>query len=209
MVYVSADMKLKYFLGRKPSVVSRLARKMLLLGYMGSLGRLFLVDKELNLYSYELLQPVLQYQQAVLEKDFELAEKLFPSIPPNAHLKLAKFLEINEYKDYAYKITPDAGHKLSLAIELGLLDEALELARQSGKPSSWKQVGDLSLAKGHFDTAEKCFQAAQDLPSLFLLYSATSDRQGLAALQEKALSEGVTNIAFLSNFLLVAYRHKC
>jgi coatomer subunit beta' len=157
------------------------------------------------MYSYELLQSVLQYQQAILEQDFDAADKLFSSIPSSAHLKLAKFLEVNEYKDYAYKITPDATHKLNLAIELGQLEDALELAKNSGKASSWKQVGDLALIKGYFDTAEQCFKEGKDLSSLFLLYTATSNREGLKNLQEIALTEGITNIAFLSNYLLVIY----
>lgn len=173
------------------------------MGYLPNLNRLFLIDKDLNLYSYELLQSVLQYQQAILEQDFTTADNLFTTIPSSAHLKLAKFLEINEYKDYAYKITPDATHKLNLAIELGLLDDALDLAKKSGKTSSWKQVGDLALAKGYFDVAEKCFQEAKDLSSLFLLYTATSNHEGLKSLQETALSEGITNIAFIANYLLV------
>jgi len=198
-------MKLKYFLGKKPSIISRLSKKMLLLGYITNLNRLFLIDKELNMYSYELLQPVLHYQQAVLEQDFNRADDLFKNIPSSAHLKLAKFLEINEYKDHAYRITPDPAHKLSLAIELALLDDALELAKASGKASSWKQVGDLALTKGYFDVAEKCFKEGKDLSSLFLLYTATSNREGLKELQEIALTEGIMNIAFLSNYLLVHY----
>lgn len=201
-VYVSADLKLKYFLGKKPSVISRVPKKMLLLGYISNLNRVFLIDKDLNMFSYELLQSVIQYQQAILGEDVAAAEELLIKVPAEAHLKLAKFLEINEHKDLAYMITPDPTHKLNLAVELGLLKEALELAKTAGKVAYWKQVGDLALTKGYFDIAEKCFQEAKDLSSLFLLYTATSDRDGLKKLQEIASKEGITNLAFLANYLL-------
>eukprot|EP01022_Parablepharisma_sp_SALTPOND_P018675 TRINITY_DN3091_c0_g1_i1.p1 TRINITY_DN3091_c0_g1~~TRINITY_DN3091_c0_g1_i1.p1 ORF type:complete len:534 (+),score=55.08 TRINITY_DN3091_c0_g1_i1:1008-2609(+) len=203
LVYVNTDLKLSYFLGKKPSVLARLQKKMLLLGYVPGQNRVFLIDKSLTLVSYELLQSVIKYQEYILGKDFDTAEKLLQDVPKEAHLKLAKFLETNDYKELAYNVTPDPTHKLDLAIELGRLDAALELARDSGKVASWKQVGDLALSIGHFDVAEQCFQEAKDISSLFLLYTATSNREGLKQLQEMSAKGGEANLAFLSSFLLV------
>ena len=203
MVYVNADLKLSYLLGKKPSAMARLQKKMLLLGYVSSLNRVFLIDKGLTLVSYELLQSVVQYQQAILDKDLAAAEKLLPEVPKEVHLKLAKFLETNEYKELAYTITPDPSHKLDLAIELGRLDAALELAKAASKISSWKQVGDLALSTGNFDVAEQCFQEAKDVSSLFLLYTATSNREGLKQLQGISSKAGQANLTFLSSYLLV------
>ena len=123
-----------------------------------------------------------------------------------SHLRLAKFLEINEQKELAYNLTPDPTHKLNLAIELGLMDDALKLAESSNKIAYWKQVGDLALTKGYFDIAEKCFENSNDLSSLFFLYTATSNREGLKKLQEMAGKEGIMNISFLANYLLVCYQ---
>ncbi len=201
---MNTDLKLSYFLGKKPSVLARLQKKMLLLGYVSNLNRVFLIDKGLTLISYELLHSVVKYQEAILEKDFEAAEKLLADVPKEAHLKLAKFLETNEYKELAYNVTPDLSHKLDLAIELGRLDAALELAKAAAKVSSWKQVGDLALSSGNFEIAEQCFLEAKDLPSLFLLYTATSNREGLKQLQGMSSKSGEANLAFLSSYLLVS-----
>lgn len=190
-------------MGKKPSIIARLPKKMLLLGYVATQNRLYLLDKDFELYSYELLQSVLLYQQAILEEDFETAEQLIKKVPKEAHLRLAKFLESNDCKELAYELTPDATHKLDLAAELGKLDDALELAKAANKISAWKQVGDLALSVGHFDTAEKCFKEAQDLPSLFLLYTSLSDREGLQWLQKAAAEKGEANLMFLSSYLLV------
>ncbi len=82
-----------------------------MLGYVAAQNRLYLIDKSMTMICFELLNQVLQYEQAIAEKNFEAAEKLLATIPKEVHLKIAKFLEINEYKELAYNITPDATHK--------------------------------------------------------------------------------------------------
>jgi len=200
-------LKLSYFLGKKPSVITRLQKKMLLLGYVSGLSRVFLIDKGLVIMSYELLHSVIKYQEAILESNFEAAEKLLLNVPKDAYLKLAKFLEANDHKELAYNVSPDPSHKLDLAIELGRLDAALELAKTANKISAWKQVGDLALSSGNFEIAEQCFNEAKDSSSLFLLYTATSNREGLKKLQEMSGKSGEGNLAFLSSFLLVFFIH--
>lgn len=51
-------------------------RTMYLLGYIPADNRLYLGDKELNVVSYALLLSVLEYQTAVMRKDFETADKV-------------------------------------------------------------------------------------------------------------------------------------
>ena len=69
------------------------------------------MDKNLTMICYELFHPLLQYQQAIVEHNFEAAEKLLQSVPKEAYLKLAKFLETNDQKELAYTLTPDPTHK--------------------------------------------------------------------------------------------------
>ncbi len=78
---------------------------------MAGQNRLYLMDKAMTMINQELLYSVLQYQQAIVEKNFEGAEKLLSTVPKDSHLKLAKFLETNDYKELAYNITPDPTHK--------------------------------------------------------------------------------------------------
>lgn len=83
----------------------------LLLGYVSAHNRMYLMDKNMAMISYELEYALLQYQQLIIEKNFAEAEKVFPSIRKDNHLKVAKFLEMNENKELAYMITPDTIHK--------------------------------------------------------------------------------------------------
>ena len=48
---------------------------MYLLGYIPADNRLYLGDKELNVVSFQLLLSVLEYQTAVMRKDFDTADK--------------------------------------------------------------------------------------------------------------------------------------
>lgn len=66
---------------------------MYLLGYIPKDNRLYLCDKELNVVSYSLLVSVLEYQTAVMRRDFETADKVLPTIPGDQRTRVAHFLE--------------------------------------------------------------------------------------------------------------------
>ena len=55
-------------------------RTMYLLGYIPTDNRLYLGDKELNVVSFQLLLSVLEYQTAVMRRDFETADKVNTSV---------------------------------------------------------------------------------------------------------------------------------
>jgi len=73
--------------------VSHLDRTMYLLGYVAKENRVYLGDKELNIVSYSLLLSVLEYQTAVMRKDFEIADRILPSVPTQYRTRVAHFLE--------------------------------------------------------------------------------------------------------------------
>ena len=66
---------------------------MYLLGYIPKDNRLYLGDKELNVVSYSLLLSVLEYQTAVMRRDFDTADKVLPTIPREQRSRVAHFLE--------------------------------------------------------------------------------------------------------------------
>ena len=68
-------------------------RMMYLLGYIPKDNRLYLGDKELNIISFSLLLSVLEYQTAVMRRDFETADKVLPTIPREHRTRVAHFLE--------------------------------------------------------------------------------------------------------------------
>lgn len=66
---------------------------MYLLGYIPKDNRLYLGDKELTIVSYSLLVSVLEYQTAVMRRDFETADKVLPTVPREQRTRVAHFLE--------------------------------------------------------------------------------------------------------------------
>jgi coatomer subunit beta' len=50
-------------------------------------------DKEMSIVSFELSLSVLEYQTAVMRKDFEKADQVLPTIPKEQRTRVAHFLE--------------------------------------------------------------------------------------------------------------------
>ena len=66
---------------------------MYLLGYIPAHNKIYLVDKDVNVYAYGLSLVVVEYQTAVLRGDMDTATELLAEIPPEHKNKVAQFLE--------------------------------------------------------------------------------------------------------------------
>jgi coatomer subunit beta' len=66
---------------------------MYLLGYIPTHNKIYLVDKDVNVYAYGLSLAVVEYQTAVLRGDMEAANELLAEIPAEHKNKVARFLE--------------------------------------------------------------------------------------------------------------------
>lgn len=80
-------------------------RPLFLLGYIPKFGRVFLMDKALSVISYSMDYSVLEYQTAVLKKDYESASQKLPFIKEKDLARVALFLESQGHKKQALKIT--------------------------------------------------------------------------------------------------------
>ena len=61
---------------------------------------------------------------------------------------VARFLDAREMKQEALEIATDPDYRFDLAVSLGKLGTALELAEQSGSELKWRQLGELALSAG-------------------------------------------------------------
>jgi len=181
---------------------------MFLLGYMPSHNRVYLADKDLNVYGYSLSLSVVEYQTAVLRNDMDAAAEILLTVPKDQLNKVARFLEgrgdhschvllLNHSKtdvlvglrELTLKVTIDPNHKFDLSLQLDDLDTALEIVKavpELEAESKWKALGDRALAVWRFDLARGSFEKAGDLSALLLLLLSTGDRNGLKALAQKA-----------------------
>lgn len=193
---------MNYLVGDQTYTVSHFDQSMYILGYIQRDSRIYLADKDVAVTSFALSLPVLEYQTLVLRDDMETAQELLPTIPADQLNKIARFLEGQGHKELALEVATDPEHKFELALGLGQLDTALELAREADVEHKWKTVGDAALAGWQVAVAQECFTHAKDLGSLLLLYSSTSDRSGLSKLAEQAQEAGAHNVAFSCQWLL-------
>lgn len=92
-IYTNSVNRINYYVGGEIVTISHLDRTMYLLGYVPKDNHLYLGDKELNITSYSLQLSVLEYQTAVMRRDFETADRVLPTIPKEHRTRVAHFLE--------------------------------------------------------------------------------------------------------------------
>lgn len=195
-IYTNSTNRLNYLVGDQTYTISHFDQPMYLLGYIQRDSRIYLADKDVNVTSFALSLSVVEYQTLVLRDDMDSAAELLPSIPSDQLNKIARFLEGQGHKELALEVAADSEHKFELALALGHLPIALELAREADVEHKWKIVGDAALAGWDVALAAECFKSAKDLGSLLLLHSSTGDRDGLRALSVQAQTAGAHNVAF-------------
>ena len=66
---------------------------MYLLGFIPAHNRIYVCDKDVNIFAYTLNLSVIDYQTAIMRGDMATAEGLLPSIPNDQRNKVARFLE--------------------------------------------------------------------------------------------------------------------
>lgn len=201
-IYTNGVNRLNYYVGGEIVTISHLDRTMYLLGYIPADNRLYLGDKELNVVSFQLLLSVLEYQTAVMRRDFETADKVLPTIPKEQRTRVAHFLEKQGFKQQALAVSSDPEHRFELAVQLGDLKIAYDLATEAQSEEKWKQLADLATAKSQFVLAQECLHRAQDFGGLLLLATSSGNADMVAKLGETASEAGKNNVAFLSHFIL-------
>ena len=126
----------------------------------------------------------------------DTAAEILATIDEDQKNKIARFLEGQGYKEMALEVATDAEHRFDLALGLGNLGIALDIAREADVEHRWKTVGDAALAAWDLKLAEECFSRARDLGSLLLMHTACNNADGLRALATQATDAGAHNVAF-------------
>jgi len=201
LLYTSSNGRLNYTIGSEIITLQHLDRPMYIVGYIKKDNRVYLIDREFSIVSFSLLLSVLEYQTAVVRRDFEAAATHLPSVPREEYNRIARFLEAQGFKEEALQVATDPEHQFELAVSLNKLQAAYEFTIASPSESKWKQIADLALLSSNIALAEECLVRAADLPGLLLLYSSTGHAEGIERLAELARVKGKLNIAFICYFL--------
>ncbi|KAF1323171.1 Coatomer subunit beta, partial [Globisporangium splendens] len=214
-LYTNAGGRLNYYVGGEVMTLAHLEMKMYMLGYLPRENLVFLMDKMKNVYSYTVSLVMLEYQTAVVRRDFETANAILPKIPHDQMDYVARFLESQGFKEEALALSTDPDQKFDLAVQLAKLDVARDIMLQeidqkggaAGEMSTetqhkWKQLGDLALNDFQFTLAEDCAVRAEDFSLLLILYTSRGDAEGLERLARLAKEKRRYNIAFVCWLLL-------
>ncbi|KAJ2837031.1 Coatomer subunit beta', partial [Coemansia erecta] len=195
-IYTNSANRLNYLVGGQVFTISHFDTSMSMLGYVARDNRVYLADKDVNIVSYVLPLPVIEYQTAILREDLEAAQELLPSIPEDQRPKVAKFLEAEGMKELALEVTTDPEQRFDLAVQLNQLETAYKLAEESAAEAKWRIVGDCALRTWNFGLAERCMLKAKDLSGLLLLYTSSGNAVGMEQLAQMAEAAGSNNVAF-------------
>ncbi|CAF2177000.1 unnamed protein product [Brassica napus] len=201
-IYTNSSWRLNYCVGGEVTTMYHLDRPMYLLGYLANQSRVYLIDKEFNIIGYTLLLSLIEYKTLVMRGDLEQANQVLPSIPKEHHNSVAHFLESRGMTEDALEVAIDPDYRFELAIQLGRLDVAKDIAVEAQSESKWKQLGELAMSTGKLGMAEECMRHAVDLSGLLLLYSSLGDAEGLTKLAALAKEQGKNNVAFVCLFML-------
>ena len=195
-MYTNNTNRLNYLVGDQTYTISHFDTAHYVLGYLPRDGRVYVCDKDVQVTSFALSLSVIEYQTLVLRGDLDSANEMLADIPDEQKGKIARFLEGQGYKELALEVATDKEHRFELALGLGQLEIALQLAREADVEHKWKTVGDAALTGWDMKLAEECFSHAKDLGSLLLLYTASANADGLRDLAAKAKAAGQHNVAF-------------
>ncbi|PAV92208.1 hypothetical protein WR25_08988 [Diploscapter pachys] len=201
-VFTTALNRLNYYVGGEIVTIAHLDRPLYLLGYMPNESRIYAVDKDLNVVSYKLLISVLEYQTAVMRRDFDTADKVLQTVPKEQRTRVAHFLEKQGFKRQALAVSQDPDHKFDLALSLGDLKIAYELAQQSDSEEKWRLLSQAATLKSELMLAGECLGRAQDFGGLLMLATCSGSAPLMNKLADETSASGQNNIAFISNLLL-------
>ncbi|KAL7681162.1 putative WD40/YVTN repeat-like-containing domain superfamily, coatomer alpha subunit [Plasmopara halstedii] len=211
-LYTNSGGRLNYYVGGEVMTLAHLEQKMYLLGYLPRENLVFLMDKMKNVVSYTVSLVMLEYQTAVVRRDFESANAILPKIPADQMDHVARFLESQGFKEEALALSTDPDQKFDLAVQLAKLDVAHEIMLKEidkerkdvdiETQHKWKQLGDLALNDCQLALAEDCALRADDFSLLLILYTSRGDKTGLVHLAELAKEKRRYNIAFICWLLL-------
>ncbi|KAL7079143.1 hypothetical protein ACQ4LE_001016 [Meloidogyne hapla] len=201
-IFTTTLNRLSYYVGGEVVTIAHTDRPLYLLGYLAKENRLFACDKDHNIVSYKILLSVLEYQTAVMRRDFDSADRILKTIPENQCTRVAQFLEKQGFKKQALAVSKDPQHRFELALSLGDLNVAYELAQQSDSEEKWKQLAHAATIRSELRLAGECLAKARDFGGLLLLASCSGSNKLMSQLAKESYNNNQHNVSFLSSYLL-------
>ncbi|XP_022113123.1 coatomer subunit alpha [Pieris rapae] len=96
------------------------------------------------------------------------------------------YLQEKGYPEVALHFVKDARTRLSLALQCGNIEVALEAAKSIDEPDAWDQLAKAALATGNHQIVEMCYQRTKNFDKLSFLYLITGNLEKLRKMMKIA-----------------------
>ncbi|CAB3227725.1 unnamed protein product [Arctia plantaginis] len=96
------------------------------------------------------------------------------------------YLQEKGYPEVALHFVKDARTRLSLALQCGNIDVALEAAKSLDEPAAWDKLAKAALATGNHQIVEMCYQRTKNFDKLSFLYLITGNLDKLRKMMKIA-----------------------
>lgn len=100
---------------------------------------------------------------------FNAPFKLLSRIPRDQRTRVAHFLEKQGFKKQALAVSTDPEHRFELALALGELRLAHDLAMTSDSEEKWRLLSQAATQKSDLNLAAECLGRAKDFGGQLLL----------------------------------------
>lgn len=99
---------------------------------------------------------------------------------------IISYLQEKGYPEVALHFVKDARTRLSLALQCGNIEVALEAAKSLDEPDSWDQLAQAALSTGNHQIVEMCYQRTKNFDKLSFLYLITGNLDKLRKMMKIA-----------------------
>lgn len=112
------------------------------------------------------------------------------------------YLQEKGYPEVALHFVKDARTRLSLALQCGNIEVALEAAKSLDEKSSWDKLAEAALQTGNHQIVEMCYQRTKNFDKLSFLYLITGNLDKLRKMMKIAEIRKDTSAQFQGALLL-------
>ncbi|XP_028028103.1 coatomer subunit alpha isoform X2 [Bombyx mandarina] len=112
------------------------------------------------------------------------------------------YLQEKGYPEVALHFVKDSRTRLSLALQCGNIEVALEAAKSLDEPAAWDQLAKAALTTGNHQIVEMCYQRTKNFDKLSFLYLVTGNLEKLRKMMKIAEIRKDTSAQFQGALLL-------
>jgi coatomer subunit beta' len=184
-----------FFAGGHFEVAARPDLSLSIVGYVHRAEAIVLCDNDYRFYKYRVPEDVLAFvTTAAAGGDPDPA-----AIPPEWRSRMCAFLEELGAFEGALRLAENDDKRFDLALKMGDVDRAAEIARKSGSIQQWRHLAGVAMKAGRIDLLDGALVNAGDESAAVLLKSCRGQSEEMAQFAAQT-QEDSKNVSFTAYF---------